>query len=430
MVISGRFIAVGLLGVVPLVLFPQWETFGACLFGLLGLVAIDLCSAASPKNIHVYREVPPSTRLNQPTPVSLILHNNQSRPVHGSVRDSWQPTARAEPIQQRLRIPRKERRRVSMTLTPNRRGTLRAQTVTFRCFGVLRLVARQATVPAVGSISVQPPFESRKQLPSRLARLREMDGNSAVQVRGAGHEFDSLRDYVRGDDVRSIDWRATARRQDLVVRTWRPERDRRVVIVVDSSRTSAVRVEQGTRFDTSIEAALLLAALASAGGDRVEFIVLDRQVRARASSTSRGSILHQISTAVTDVHPTLLAADWSQIPVEVSRVSRQRSLVVVLTALDSAALQEGLFPVLPQLCRQHQVLVGSVADPSLQAMAQQRDTLEQTFTAAAAERAVLDETHLYQMLNSFGSEVVRAEPQKLPAAIADTYLKLKASGRL
>ncbi len=91
-------------------------------------------------------------------------------------------------------------------------------------------------------VRILPPFLSRKHLPSRLAKLRELDGMVPILIRGQGTEFDSLREYVVGDDVRSIDWRATARRADVVVRTWRPERDRRVVIVLDTGRTSAGRI--------------------------------------------------------------------------------------------------------------------------------------------------------------------------------------------
>ena len=92
--------------------------------------------------------------------------------------------------------------------------------------------------------------------------LRQLDGRAAVRIRGQGTEFDSLRDYVDGDDVRSIDWRATARRQHLVVRTWQPEQHRRVVIVLDTSRTSAGRIGDAPRLDAAMDAALLLTALA------------------------------------------------------------------------------------------------------------------------------------------------------------------------
>ena len=103
-----------------------------------------------------------------------------------------------------------------------------------------------------------------------------------MRVRGQGTEFDSLREYVRGDDVRSIDWRASARNRNVVVRTWQPERDRRVVLVLDTSRTSAGRVDDVPRLDSAMDAALLLAALAARAGDRVDFVAGDRRVRSPA----------------------------------------------------------------------------------------------------------------------------------------------------
>ena len=126
-------------------------------------------------------------------------------------------------------------------LHPVRRGDLHCATLAVRAIGPLGLAGRQRSMAAAAGVRVLPPFLSRKHLPSRLARLRDIDGQIPVLVRGQGTEFDSLREYVPGDDVRSIDWRATARRADVVVRTWRPERDRRVVIVLDTGRTSAGR---------------------------------------------------------------------------------------------------------------------------------------------------------------------------------------------
>ena len=110
-----------------------------------------------------------------------------------------------------------------------------------------------------------PHFDAMRYV---IGILRELDGNTSIQVRGQGTEFDSLREYVRGDDVRSIDWRATARAADVMVRTWRPERDRQVVLVLDTGRVSAGRVGDAPRLDAAMDAALLLAALASRAGAR------------------------------------------------------------------------------------------------------------------------------------------------------------------
>ncbi|BAS17179.1 conserved hypothetical protein [Arthrobacter sp. Hiyo8] len=214
-----------------------------------------------------------------------------------------------------------------------------------------------------GRLRVLPPFHSKRHLPSKLRKLRELDGKAAVQIRGAGTEFDSLRDYVRGDDVRSIDWRATARRTAVVVRTWRPERDRRVVIMLDTSRTAAARIDDEPRLDTGMEAALLLAVLAERGGDRVDFFAFDRRVRGRVDSAAKGNLLGSLVQAMAPLEAELIEMDWAQIPAQVRAISAHRSLVVLLTSLDSGAPEEGLIPLVAQLVRQHVVLLGSVRDP-------------------------------------------------------------------
>src|SRR6202012_6102968 len=126
-----------------------------------------------------------------------------------------------------------------------------------------------------------PPFPSRKHLPGKLALLRQLDGQHQAVLPGPGTEFDALREYVIGDDVRSIDWRSTARRGDVLVRTYRPERDRRVVFVLDTGRTMAGRVGGYPRLDTAKEAVQLLTALAAHAGDRIDLLPADQQVPGR-----------------------------------------------------------------------------------------------------------------------------------------------------
>ena len=229
-------------------------------------------------------------RLGQPVDAVLAVENTGRRRFRGQIRDAWPPSARAEPRTHAVNIAAGQRNGcgVETHLQPVRRGDQRSALVTARSVGPLGLAGRQSSHRVPWQIRILPPFLSRKHLPSRLAKLRELDGMIPVLIRGQGTEFDSLREYVVGDDVRSIDWRATARRADVVVRTWRPERDRRVVIVLDTGRTSAGRVgvdptasDPGgwPRLDWSMDAALLLAALASRAGDHVDFLAYDRVTR-------------------------------------------------------------------------------------------------------------------------------------------------------
>lgn len=209
---------------------------------VLVLVVIDVVYAPSPRLLRASRAVGHGVRLGESITSTLTLANTGRRTVRLLLRDAWPPSAGAAHERGSMTIPPAQRRRHSTVLTPQRRGERDAGPLTVRVMGPLGIAGRQASLNVPATVRVLPAFRSRRHLPSRLARLREMDGRSAVMVRGEGTEFDSLREYVVGDDVRSIDWRSTARRGEVLVRTWRPERDRRVLIVIDSGRLSAARL--------------------------------------------------------------------------------------------------------------------------------------------------------------------------------------------
>ena len=442
MAVSGRFVALLALGLVPVVLFGTaspgaWLALGCWLVFACALGAIDLVAASSPRRVRVERMLPARSRLGETVPVALAVTNLGGRRIHGRLRDGWQPSAGAAPARLPLDVPAGERRMLRLTLTPRRRGTRRSAFVVVRSSGPLGLWSRQATLAAPGELRVLPPFTSRKHLPSRLARLRELEGSTPVMVRGQGTEFDSLRDYVAGDDVRSIDWRATARRSAstpegsrIMVRTWRPERDRRVVIVIDTGRTSAARVVDEPRIDTYFESALLLGALADHGGDRVDVLAFDRRPRARVIGAKGSELLSRLVTALADVQPELIEADWSAVPAQVRAITRHHALVVLLTDASAPGSSTGLLAALPQLTRSHTVVVASVTDPALSEAAADRGGTESVYTAAAAERGLLDAARVAGAIRQLGADVVSGPPAELPPALADRYIALKAAGRL
>ncbi|GIH72915.1 DUF58 domain-containing protein [Sphaerimonospora thailandensis] len=469
MALTGRAGLLAALSAVA-VLFAPRPGLAVAGFAMLiaALVVIDLLLAGSVRALRFGRDGERLVRLGRSTEIGLIVENPGSRRVRGVLRDAWPPSAGARPRQVRFAVPSGERRRLITTLAPTRRGDREAVTVTVRSLGPLGLAGRQGAHRVPWSVRVLPPFLSRRHLPSRLARLQELEGNHPALVRGQGTEFDSLREYVVGDDVRSIDWRATARRADVVVRTWRPERDRRVLIVLDTGRTSAGRVgvapiplagEPSTghgksdspqagqdgpsaadlagrpeagwpRLDWSMDAALLLAALASRAGDRVDFLAYDRKVRASLSGASRTELLSSLVNVMAPIEAELVESDASGMVSAVLARAGRRCLVVLLTDLNPAALEEGLLPVLSQLSSRHLVLLAAVADPRVAAMASGRGTAERVYDAAAAERLRGERRRITALLRGHGVEVVDALPEDIAPALADTYLALKAAGRL
>ncbi|MDH6221293.1 DUF58 domain-containing protein [Streptomyces pseudovenezuelae] len=436
MALTGRAAFLAALGSLPIgILDPSWAGILAVNGPLALACACDYALATPVRRLGLTRSGDASARLGEPADVTLTITNPLGRPLRARVRDawppsSWQPGTEVEASRHRLTVPAGERRRITTRLRPTRRGDRQADRVTIRSDGPLGLFSRQGTHKVPWTVRVLPPFTSRKHLPSKLARLRELDGRTSLLTRGEGTEFDSLREYVPGDDTRSIDWRATARQSTVAVRTWRPERDRHILLVLDTGRTSAGRVGDAPRLDASMDAALLLAALASRAGDRVDLLAYDRRVRALVQGRTARDVLPSLVNAMATIEPELVELDARGLTATALRTAPRRSLIVLLTSLDTAPVEEGLLPVLSQLTQRHTILVASVADPYIARMATARGNTDAVYEAAAAAQAQSERHRTAEQLRRHGVTVVDETPDELAPALADAYLALKAAGRL
>ncbi|MFD1659389.1 DUF58 domain-containing protein [Streptomyces caeni] len=436
MALTGRAALLAALGTLPIGIWEPGWTGVLAVNGTLALAcACDFALAAPVRRLGLTRSGDTSVRLGETADVTLTVTNPSGRPLRAHLRDAWPPSSwlpgtEAAASRNRLTVPPGERRRLTTRLRPTRRGDRHADRVTIRSYGPLGLFSRQGTHEVPWTVRVLPAFTSRKHLPSKLARLRELDGRTSVLTRGEGTEFDSLRDYVPGDDTRSIDWRATARQSRVAVRTWRPERDRHILIVLDTGRTSAGRVGDAPRLDASMDAALLLAALASRAGDRVDLLAYDRRVRALVQGRAAREVLPSLVDAMATLEPELIETDARGLTATALRTAPRRSLIVLLTTLDAAPVEEGLLPVLSRLTQRHTVLLASVGDPYIARMATARGTTDAVYDAAAAAQAQAERTRTAEQLRRHGVTVVDATPEDLAPALADAYLALKAAGRL
>jgi uncharacterized protein (DUF58 family) len=425
--VTGRAALLALLLVVPAALgVPLLVLAGALTLLLVG----DWWFAPRVDALRLTRSGDAACRLGDGAQVHLAVTNAAGRRVRGVLRDAWKPSAAAGPRTHVLDVPAGERRVVTTALLPTRRGDQHPDRVTVRLPGPLGLAARQGWQEVPWRLRVQPSFASRVYLPEKLDKLRQLDGQLLARHRGQGTEFDSLREYVYGDDVRSIDWRATARNADVMVRTWRPERDRRVLLVLDTGRTSAGRVGDAPRLDEALDGALLLGAVASRAGDRVDLLAVDRTVRGSVTGASRTELLSRLVDATALLEPALVETDWRRVVSEVLRRSRRRSLVVLLTALDGAALREGLLPELGSLTSRHTVLLASVGDPRVAELASGRGDPGAVYGAAAAAAAAEGRAQLAAELRRRGVMVVDGPPGRFASVLADGYLALKAAGKL
>ncbi|MEV0298378.1 DUF58 domain-containing protein [Nocardia sp. NPDC050710] len=431
MVVTGRLAAAATVaGVVVAVAWYSWVGVAIVTGLLCAAVLFDMGSVARARDLTLSREPITVVRLGRTAEVELTVVNTGTRIASGYLWDDWPDSARTGNRTHRLAVAPNTKVRLRTTLTPTYRGDRVAGPVTLRLVGPLGLAGRQTRRTVSARVRALPPFRSERLLRSKVKRLQHLEGRNVANMRGQGSEFDSFREYVAGDDVRAIDWRATARAADVLVRTWRPERNRHVLMLLDTGRISAGRVGAGTRLDASIEAALLLGGLASAAGDSVDLLAYDRQVRTEVRGIGGNRLQLTLMHAMAGVIPALVDTDSAGLVRAALQRARRRSLVVWFTSLDGAAVEENLLPVLPVLAQRHRVLIVSVTDPEIAAAAARRDTLGDLYAAAAAESVLAERALVQESLRRRGIAVVAAAPDHLPEALADEYLELKLSGTM
>lgn len=430
MFIRSRVVLLSLIGVLIGLLTLSTEAVIAVQILLTLLCLVDVLLAPKSQFLAITRNAASTAKTNELFTAELILTNWAKTKVTGALRELWPPSAKATDTIHEFSLSVQESANFITTLNPQRRGTIRAEAVSVRTYGPLGLAGRQSTHPVDWALRVLPPFTSRKHLPSRIQRLRELEGRALLLVRGQGTEFDSLREYAAGDDVRAIDWRSSARLGETLVRTWRPERDRKVVIILDSGRAGALRFSEFPAFDTYLESAFLTAALAQRAGDQVDIFALDAQIRGRINQGRGEHLIHRIAQKMADVEPVLAFTDWQLAQTEIEKSAKQASLVVLLTAFGVGTISDGLLQTLPALTRKRQVLVAAIDEPRLENLGSENNPQSELYLHSAQERARLEKNAIAKTVRRLGAHLVTADSENLPAAVADTYLELKVRGKL
>jgi uncharacterized protein (DUF58 family) len=419
---------------VVVAVFPGGSTTGlvVCNAALLVVALVDWRLAPPPASIAIERDAPGVVSLDERATVRWTVVNPLGRPLRVSFADQLAPSLRASRRRIALRVPPEGRATATAHLRPSRRGRFDIVDVAVRVEGPLGLAARQGMQHRSHVLRVYPSFGSRDDAELRINRARILEvGLRSAQGRGGGTEFDAMREYGPDDEFRRIDWSATARAGKPIVRTYRAERNQTLLLLLDCSRVMAGRVAGTPRLEHAMDAVMMLTAVATRVGDRAGFVAFDRDVRAVvAPGHSRGQ-LHRVTEAMYELEPRLVESDYEGAFVTTLARFRKRALLVVFTELAEQAVADTLLPALPLIARDHLVLLASVQDPAVVAMASSSPAEPSEAYAKAAAVAVLEERRrLIGRLRGMGVTVVDELPGRLAPALADAYLRVKATGRL
>jgi uncharacterized protein (DUF58 family) len=378
--------------------------------------------------------------LDSETEIELTVENRGRVIVECRLVDDLPPALVAQPVTHRLtafpRVPASLRYRVE----PQERGDWETGWLYVRYQSPLGLAERWARAPLTQAVRVYPALRAGEEQQIFLARSRQIDLQlRRVQQRGLGRDFESLREYREGDDLRDICWTATARRGSLVTRQYQTERSQPVWIVLDCGRLMRARVATGklspqksgwapspSKLDYACTTAVALAQLALFSGDRVGLLAYGQGIQQRLLPGRGAAHLRQLIESLAQVHAEAGEADHLRATATLNRLQPRRSLILWVTDLAETAMRPEVIDGAVQLLRRHVLLFVAMAQPEVESIAQARPkNVEQMFRAAAAQEMATRRELLLVRLHEHGALTLDLNPEALTSSVLNQYLTVK-----
>jgi uncharacterized protein (DUF58 family) len=410
----------------------RWVTL-AYDVALILVAIIDARLSQLPKGVRITREFGGRFAVGAETEVRIDVYNTTPRPVSLIVKDEYPPQMKLSGLREaRVRVEAQQSAALIYGLTPPKRGRFEFGQIAVRFRSRLGLVWRETRVAEAQAVKVYPNMRR-----AREAELKALGARSLVAShrksswRGEGREFESLRDYVRGDELRHISWTATARRGKLTTRQYQIERDQTILIALDAGRLMTARIETETKLDSAVHAALALMSAAARAGDNAGLVVFGRRIKTYLPPSRGREQMEAALEALHAIEPEMIEPSYARAFEFIAANSKRRSLVVLLTDLVDEEGSRELLTSLRLLRPRHLPLVVTIADRDLKAVVREApENVNELFTQSVAEEIIHQREAALRLVESQGGLALDVTAAALAPALLEKYMQVKERGLL
>ncbi|HEY2807021.1 MAG TPA: DUF58 domain-containing protein [Gemmatimonadales bacterium] len=436
MILPTRRLAIALACAAPLALLGYVTPWGLDILLaadalLLGLAYADALLAVDPSRIDLTREAPSSLSIGRPGAAQYRWKNAGPRDARLVIRESW-PVVIGGPQQPRaLRVAAGGTLAENLTIAPVRRGRDSGGTLSMRSVGPLGLGMRQGQRAVPWEVTVMPALPASRLRATIGRSTRRQPGVHRMRRLGAGQSFERLRDWVPGDDIRAIDWKATARRRKPTTRQYEEERRQQVLLVLDAGRLMAAESGGVPMMEYAVRAAVDLAFAAYHHDDDVGVLVFGAGVEHYVAPQRGRRGLHGIMEVLAIAQPTLDEPDYPGAFRYLAMRNRKRALTVFIGDLIDRGASEALVAAVGSLRPRHLPLAVTLRNPEIDAAAVRRSTNPQeAWRRAAAEELLAARGGAVALMRRSGIVVLDTPPARAGEAAVTAYLEMKRRGRL
>lgn len=400
---------------------------------VIAFAVFDAWNSKLAKGVSIQRHFGARFAVGAETDVQVDVANHTPRDISLILKDEYPPQMQLFGTREaRVEVEAQTSTKFFYSLKPPKRGQFSFGRVAVRYLSRWRLAWCQTTAGEPITVKVYPNMRR-----AREAELRALGTRSFVaarrksQWRGEGRDFESLRDYVLGDEMRHISWTATARRGKLVTRQYQMERDQTILVALDAGRLMTGRLENETKLDLAVHATLALMSAAARAGDNAGLLVFGRRIKAFLPPKRGAEHLDAALEALHAIEPEMIEPSYARAFEFVSANSQRRSLVVVLTDLVDEEGSSELLSSLKLLRPRHLPLVVTIGDRDLKAVVRNPPENEnELFTQSVAEEIMYQREAALRLVESQGGLALDVTAAALVPRLLETYLRVKERGLL
>jgi uncharacterized protein (DUF58 family) len=401
---------------------------------LLVLAALlDAKLSKLPDGLRVWREFGGRFAVGAENEVKIAVDNNTPCAFSLQIKDEYPPEMKLRGGREAaFTLEGQQSGALLYSLTPPKRGRYEFGRVAVRYLSRLRLAWCQTERAEKIMVKVYPNMRRAREAELQALGARALvSSQRKASWRGEGRDFESMRDYVRGDELRHISWMATARRGKLTTRQYQIERDQTIIVALDAGRLMTGRIEDETKLDSAVHAALALMSAAARGGDHSGLLVFGRHVKTFLPPKRGFDHLDGVLEALHDIEPEMIEPSYTRAFEFISANVKRRALVVVLTDLVDEEGSRELLTSLRLVRPRHLPLVVTIADRDLKGVvrAAPADT-RQLFLQSVSEEIIHQRETALRLVEAQGGLALDVTTATLTPSLLETYLRVKERGLL
>ncbi|WP_374960080.1 DUF58 domain-containing protein [Gilvibacter sp.] len=435
--LRNRFFA-ALIGIVLLFVISYFyeDLFGVARLLLTVLVVLTLLDMLllyrNKTGTEASRSLPEKLSNGDENDVKLQLRNSYRFPVGVRIIDELPKQWQIRDFEIHTQIASAAAKATTYQVRPTERGEYHFGNLNVFSATILGLVWRRQQYDHNAMVPNYPSFLQLKKY-EFVAFTNKLKMFGLKKIRRIGHtlEFEQIKDYVSGDDVRNINWKATAKKNDLMVNQYQDEKSQPVYSVIDTGRVMKMPFNQLSLLDYAINATLVISNIVLKKQDKAGMFTFSRKVENQIVAKQRRSQMNLILETLYNINTDFAESDFSRLYVDIKRRIKSRSLLLLYTNFETLDALHRQLPYLQAIAKTHLLVVIFFENTELAAMAKESaETTRAIFQKTIAEKFIYEKKLIANELKKYGIQAILTAPENLTINTINKYLEIKARGLL